>query len=117
MTSQTLRLEADPLPLSRDSAGVIRIAGTRVSLESIVVLYKQGASVQELAEAFPDSTLPDLHAAIAYYLRHRQEIKVYIEERQRKATEARERIRAEFPDVYREVTLNVTTDRPDTPSR
>jgi uncharacterized protein (DUF433 family) len=82
---------------------VIRVAGTRVSLESIVVLYDGGASVQELAQAFPDLSLPDIHAALSYYLRHREEVEVYLEERRRQATEAEERLRTEFPDAYREV--------------
>jgi uncharacterized protein (DUF433 family) len=111
------RLEADPLPLSQDPAGVIRIAGTRVSLESIVVLYDDGASVPELAQAFPDLSLPDIHAAIAYLLRHREEVEAYLEERRRQARAAEERLRAEFPEVYQEVRLDEAGGGENTPSR
>lgn len=40
-------LQADPLPLARDRAGVIRIAGTRVSLDSLVSACEHGASIPE----------------------------------------------------------------------
>lgn len=85
---------------------MIRIAGTRVSLESLGVAHEEGASVEELADSFPDLTLPDIHAAIDYLLRHRDEVERYIEERRRQASEARERIRRDFPEVYREVRLD-----------
>lgn len=92
-------MRVDPLPLSRDSAGVIRIAGTRVSLDSLMALYDAGASIQDLAEAFPDLTLADIHASIAYVLRHREEIDRYLEERRREATRVKVRIRWDFPEM------------------
>ena len=101
--SMALRLQADPLPLARDASGVIRVGGTRVSLESLVVAFEQGASVPELAQAFPDLALPDLHTSIAYYLRHREEVERYLEERRRAAKQAEEELRRGFPGAYRRV--------------
>lgn len=98
-----LHLQSDPLPLERDASGVIRIGGTRVSLDSVVLTYQTGASIQELAEAFPDLDLPDLHASIAYYLRHRQEIDPYLEERRRAAQAVEQDFRRDFPTAYRRV--------------
>ena len=117
MTSEPLELVPDPLPLSRDSAGVIRVAGTRVSLESVVSWYEAGSSVAELAGAFPDLGLSDIHASIAYYLRHREGVERYIEERRRQAREAEERIRMEFPERYRELCLPAGRSVPRAPSR
>ena len=99
--AMTQPLQADPLPLVRDASGVIRVAGTRVSLDSIVAGYETGASIPELAEAFPDLTLPDIHTSIAYYLRHRPEIEEYLETRRREAREVERRIQREFPESYR----------------
>jgi uncharacterized protein (DUF433 family) len=115
MTSEPLELVPDPLPLSRDSAGVIRVAGTRVSLESVVSWYEAGSSVADLAGAFPDLGLSDIHASIAYYLRHREGVERYIEERRRQAREAEQRIRLEFPERYREVRLPVGPTDDSTP--
>ncbi len=94
-------LKADPLPLSRDRTGVIRVAGTRVSLDSLVSAYEQGASIPELTEAFPDLTLPDIHASIAYYLRHRGEVARYLDARRREARAVEERLRRDFPEACR----------------
>lgn len=101
----TLNLHADPLPLARDSSGVIRVGGTRVSLDSLVAAYEGGASIPKLSEAFPDLTLPDIHGAIAYYLRHRAEVEGYLEGRRREAGEIEERIRRDFPEAYRRMSL------------
>ena len=46
----TLPLEADPLPLTTDAHGVIRVAGTRITLDTILSIYKTGATPEEIAE-------------------------------------------------------------------
>jgi uncharacterized protein (DUF433 family) len=94
-------LSADPLPLVMDEAGVIRIGGTRVSLDSLLASYLQGASVDELTAGFPDLALHEIHASIAYYHRHRDEIEEYLASRRREAETIEARIRDEFPEAYR----------------
>ena len=96
-------LKADPLPLARDGSGVIRIGGTRVSLESLVSAYLAGASIDELAAAFPDLSRPDLHASVAYFLKHRREVEEYLVERLREAEVVEAQIRTELPGAYRRV--------------
>lgn len=99
-----LQLQSDPLPLARDADGVIRVGGTRVSLDSVVVTYQAGASIRELAEAFPDLSLPDIHASIAYCLRHPQEIGQYLEARRSAARVVEESLRRDFSEAYRRPT-------------
>lgn len=108
-----LHLRADPLPLSRDTAGVIRIGGTRVSLDSLVAAYEQGASMRDLTTAFPDLALSDIYASIAYYLRHEADVETYLAERRRQAKEVEERLRSEFPDAYRRSEVRDEPIRPD----
>ncbi len=97
-------LKADPIPLARDASGVIRIGGTRVSLESLVSAYQAGAATEELVEAFPDLSPPDIHASIAYYLNHRREVEEYLEARRREAEAVEAQIRERFPEAYQRVT-------------
>lgn len=94
-----MTLIADPLPLVHDASGVIRIGGTRVSLESFVAVYEADGSVAQLAEAFPDLTLADIHATLAYLLRHRQEIEEYLTKRRRHARATKERLQQDFPEA------------------
>lgn len=82
-------LRAQPPPLSRDSDGVIRVGGTRVPLERVVYAWKAGESPERIAESFPVLELADVYAAIAFYLRHREEVETYIEEQDREADRVR----------------------------
>ena len=76
---------------------MIRVGGTRVSLDSLLHLFRQGATAEEIATSFPDVALPDIYAAIAYYLRHREEVDRYLESRRREARELEDEIRRRFP--------------------
>ena len=61
----------------RDGAYVI--AGTRVSLDSMVYAFLGGQSAEAIAQAFPVLTLEQVYGAITYYLAHRDEIDRYLE--------------------------------------
>jgi uncharacterized protein (DUF433 family) len=83
-----LTIHPDPVPLRVDADGVVRVGGARVSLDVILAHHHQGASAEEIAERFPVLTLADVHAALAYYLRHRDEIDHYLAEQVRQADDA-----------------------------
>jgi uncharacterized protein (DUF433 family) len=64
--------------------GKPRVAGTRIRVEDIVVWHElRGKSPAEIVADFPQLLLADVHAALAYYFDHREEI-------QRQMREARE---------------------------
>lgn len=71
------------VPFTITEFGTIRIADSRVSLDSVVHNYKLGATAEQIAYSFPSLKLPDIHLAIAYYLTHRDEVEEYM--RQQKA--------------------------------
>ena len=74
----TLALAIDPVPLVEAENGrVIRVAGTRVNLETLVSAYKAGSTPEQIAEDFSPVTLADVYAVIAYYLHHREEVESY----------------------------------------
>lgn len=85
-----LPLTTDPIPLSTDRHGVVRVGGTRVTLDSVVGAFLQGASAEEIALRYDALSLSDVYATIAHYLRHRNEIDAYLAGEQRAAEEARE---------------------------
>ncbi len=90
-----MTLTADPLPLRADEHGSIRVGGTRVLLELVVHAYESGATPQQIAERFDTLELADVHAVIAYYLRHRSEVEEYLRRREAEARSLRERIVAD----------------------
>ena len=55
------------------------IAGTRVSLDSVVLAFLQGLSPETVAaECFPVLSLEQVYGAITYYLSHKDEINAYL---------------------------------------
>jgi len=54
--------------------GRLRIDGTRVTVNQIVVWYKQGATPEEIADQYPHLTLAQVYAALAYYHANREEV-------------------------------------------
>jgi uncharacterized protein (DUF433 family) len=92
----TLPLVVDPLPLHTDRDGVIRVDGTRISLDLVVLAFKEGATADEIVERYPALSLKDVHAVIAYYLRHQAEVDAYCRDQERQADEARSLNEARF---------------------
>jgi uncharacterized protein (DUF433 family) len=74
-----LDLRRPALPLRRDSHGVIRVGGTRVTLESVLTAYREGESPEGILERFPSLDLGGIHATLAWYLGHLEEAEAYLE--------------------------------------
>lgn len=92
----TLPLEADPLPLRTDTDGVVRVGGTRVTLDSVVQAFSEGLTAEEIQQQYPSLGLPAVYAAITYYLHHREAVEAYLAERAQQADAVRREIRSRF---------------------
>jgi uncharacterized protein (DUF433 family) len=84
----------EPIPLSTAADGVIRIGGTRVTLDTLIDTFLTGASPEEIAQDFPVLRLDDIYAVLTYYLRHRDEVDSYLRERRSRAEAVRREIEA-----------------------
>ena len=52
-----------------------RIAGSRIQVKDVVISHlRQGMTPAEIVSQWPHLTLADIHAALAYYHDHREEI-------------------------------------------
>jgi uncharacterized protein (DUF433 family) len=78
------------VPIHTDIDGVIRVGGTRVTLDTLVAAFDAGATAEEIAQQYPSVALADVYSVIAYYLRHQPEIRAYLTERQWQAAQVRE---------------------------
>ena len=72
-------------PIHLDAYGTVRVAKTRVSLDSVKVAFDQGATAEEIVHRFPVLRLADVYAIITYLLQHRREVDEYLQERAGKA--------------------------------
>src|SRR6516165_5943256 len=100
-----LPLHAEPPPLRVEEGGVVRVGKSRVSLDLGVEQYENGMTPEELVRACDTLDLADVHAAVAYYLRHREEVRAYLERREEEAKALRAKIEGERPRVLREELL------------
>src|SRR5712692_5698116 len=60
------------------------VAGSRVSLASIIYEYRDGAAPESIRQDFPTLSLEQIHGAIAFYLGHQEEADVYLRELEKK---------------------------------
>lgn len=80
------------VPLATDSHGVIRVRGSRVTLDSIVTAFRIGATAEEIAQQFPTIALADVYLIIAYYLTHTTELDAYLAKRETDATDLKREV-------------------------
>jgi uncharacterized protein (DUF433 family) len=56
------------------------VAGTRVSLDSLVYAFRSGESPETIQQQFPSLSLEQVYGAIAFYLGHQAEVDANIRE-------------------------------------
>jgi uncharacterized protein (DUF433 family) len=96
-----LQIKTEPVPLTTDKFGVVRVGGTRITLDLVIGAHKEGATPEEIAERFTSLRLPDIYLAISYYLRHQAEVEPYLTQREQMADAIRKEIEAK-PDPVRD---------------
>ncbi|MFN5501124.1 MAG: DUF433 domain-containing protein [Pseudanabaena sp.] len=84
------------LPLSTNSHGTILVGNTRVTLDTVIFSFNQGATSEEIASRYPSLKLSDVYSTIAFYLDHQQEVEEYLQQRQQKALEVRKQNELRF---------------------
>lgn len=87
--------------------GAYRVAGTRVSFDSIIYTFGEGATPEGIAQAYPTLNLAAIYSVIGYYLQNRVELEQYLEQRKVQREEVKKEIEARFnPHGLRERLLS-----------
>src|SRR5215467_5453475 len=73
------------------------IAGTRVSLDSVVYRWLEGLSPETIAECFPALSLEQVYGGITYYLSNRAEVDEYLSAGNAEYEAFQQRIRTQYP--------------------
>ncbi len=89
----------ETIPLATDADGVSRVGKTRVTLDTIVAAFSEGATAEEIAQQYPTVLLADIYTIIGYYLRRRVEVEAYLSRRQQQAAQIRSQNEARFNSV------------------
>ena len=103
--AKTIALHAERPPLRVDEGGAVRVGNSRISLDLVVEQYENGMTPEDMVRAYDTLALADVHAVIAYYLRHRDEVRAYLKGREEEAEGLRAKIEAERPRVALEELL------------
>jgi uncharacterized protein (DUF433 family) len=80
--------------------GGLYVAGSRVSLDSVVYAYLRGESPIGIAESFTSLSLDQINGAIEYYLANRAEVDAYLESQKILIEQMRLEQRAKDPTFY-----------------
>jgi uncharacterized protein (DUF433 family) len=89
--------QSRPPPLAEAPGGVLRVEGTRVSLDSIVRAFDMGATPEEIVHQYPSLDITSVYEVIAYVLRNRAAVDDYLAARDQQAAEAQAEIETRFP--------------------
>jgi uncharacterized protein (DUF433 family) len=92
-----LAFDSRPPPLSQDENGVLRVGGTRVSLESVVLAFDRGASAEEIVDSFTTLDLASVYATLAYVLTHRAFVDEYLAQRRQQVGAEQAEAERRFP--------------------
>jgi uncharacterized protein (DUF433 family) len=102
-----LKLVAQSLPLKTNADGVMLVGKTRVTLDTVVAAFDQGATAEEIVHRYPSLKLADVYAVIAFYLNHQQETEIYLQQRKQQARIIRQMNKSKLdPQVMRDRLLS-----------
>jgi uncharacterized protein (DUF433 family) len=91
-----LLIETQPVPLTMNADGVVRVSNTRVTLDTVIAAFQEGATAEEIVHQYPSLGLPDVYSVIGYYLKNRYEVDKYLQVRGKKERVVREQAEAGY---------------------
>jgi uncharacterized protein (DUF433 family) len=95
----SLNVISDPIPLTTDEHGTVRVGDTRIILELVIYAFQDGASPEEIVKQYPDLDLADVYLVLGYYLHHQAEVETYLKKQEEKAVKIQQKIEARFNPV------------------
>jgi len=66
------------VPLAAGADGVIRVSGTRVTLDTVAEAFQDGATAEEIVQQYPSLALADVYSVLGYVLRYHEEVATYL---------------------------------------
>src|SRR2546421_12415123 len=84
--------------------GMYCLAGTRVSLDSIVYAFLEGHTAGSIQQSFPLLTLEQVYGAMTYYLAHREGIDAYLQQQAAAFETLKETLRQNNPHMAQRIT-------------
>lgn len=89
--------EVVSIPLETNEQSVIRVKGTRVSLDSILHAYFEGATAEEIVYRFPTCAIEDVYTILSWALNNPNFVTEYLATQAIRRDQLEREIRQEFP--------------------
>ncbi|MBM4334053.1 MAG: DUF433 domain-containing protein [Deltaproteobacteria bacterium] len=89
-------ISPEVIPLQIDAEQVIRVGGTRVTFETVIAAFSEGATAEEIVQQYPSLKLADIYSVIGYYLRRSPEVEIYLQKRKAQAQAVRQQNELRF---------------------
>ncbi|MGH8475263.1 MAG: DUF433 domain-containing protein [Methylococcales bacterium] len=80
-----------------------RVAGTRVSLDSVVVVFWRGQTAESIAQSFPVLTLEQVYGALTFYLANKSDVDTSLEKADAEFETLRQATRGHDPMFYQKL--------------
>jgi hypothetical protein len=74
----------------------MRVGTTRVTLDTVVSAFREGASAEEIAYQYPSLRLADIYAVLGYYLDNQADVDAYLREREQQMNHVRQENESRF---------------------
>jgi len=94
-------------PLRSEPDGTLRVGTSRVTLDTVIRAFKDGASLEAIVDRYPTLSLTDVYSVVTYYLWNRDTVEAYLREQATRLAETKAEIESRFPrNGFREKLLN-----------
>ena len=87
-------------PYIEERSGGLYVAGSGVSLDSVVIRFQEGASPDKIVHSFPSLRLSQVYGVIAYYLENEKAIKEYIAQGERELEQSTVPLSQTNPELF-----------------
>ena len=94
-----LTIVAESAPLNTNEDDVVLVGNTRVTLDTVVAAFLEGATAEEIIEQYPSLQLADVYSVIGYYIRRKTEVDTYLKIRQERAAQVRQENERRFNPI------------------
>jgi uncharacterized protein (DUF433 family) len=88
----SVTISTSEIKLTETEVGVLRIGDSRVSLDTVIIAFSQGATPEQIVEDYDSLELAEVYAVISYYLQNRDEVEDYLARRKVEREELRRQI-------------------------
>jgi uncharacterized protein (DUF433 family) len=91
-----LVIEKVDVPLRTDANGAVRVGTSRVTLDTVIGSFKDGATPEEIVMQYPVLELAHVYQVVAFYLTHQTSVEAYLAEREKLGEEMRHEAERKF---------------------